>query len=350
MSINENDIQTLAIELTEKMNPFAMGDGFAEDTFHFFSGTTFHLRPSDWLKKTIETSKKNNDVLDDQLVWQVYTDWHERLHMLQLVSSPTIANFCFRSSHIALLANSQNEKQLSSFKLDYRLLKYEWDNSRTIEICELQAILLGFFFTTKDNPLSDGQTLIDKFYSSPDIIYVRALKNIEEVENYLGTTLESTFRLVARTCSIALQTKEPYFMFKTLINRLREEKKIDDLINSSPEEFWKWAIGPNYSEMVSKSLRERMASTFNINILDVKWFEQFLFNYVYFEKVSMTERFGLLFGETELVHFLYFSDGLKVYGDGKLNRYYKEDFTLEKKWEHLQFAQSVLDGVEKLKF
>lgn len=345
--MNESNLQRFAIEINEEMNPFAMGDGHTEDTFHFFSGIIFHLRPSNWLEKSIEKSKKNNGVLDDQQVWQIYTDWHEKIHMMQLVSSPTIANYCFRSANMAQFANLQDENQLSNLKLDYRLHKYEWDKTRTIEICELQAILLGFFFATRSDRAS-AKVLIDKFYTSPDFVYVRALKNIQEVSQFLKINQENTFKLVARICSIALQAKEPYLMFDNLIYKIRGEKEINKIINISPPEFWKWAVGPNYLDMVSMSLRERIANTFNIDIKNIDWFKQFSFNYDCFEKISIEDRFGLLLGESEPTYFYYFSDCPKVYGDGNINRYHKEGFTLFRKIEHLKTAKLIMDGINKL--
>jgi hypothetical protein len=201
-------------------------------------------------------------------LWHVYAEWHEAVHMSQLVTCPYVnsaAWYLLGLTRVAALKEAKptpdgpSWRELGDdYKETIRKLKAPTRGETTAgHIFETHAVVQGLTWLTGSDR-KDLRWLADHLYGevAPSPQYVRL---VDEVADRLGD--EAAIALLPRLCFLALQTPAPQTWFMDLYSRLTAEGSTAGLAASSPREFCEWAGVDAFR--VSRSLREREPSLDN---------------------------------------------------------------------------------------
>jgi hypothetical protein len=288
--------------------------------------------------------------VNDEVAWQAYAQWHEGVHMMQLVTSPYVWLFAFRLRTLALEAIREGREQdKASVPLEELKEEYSSANSELSEISaagyspfellETHAVSQGLLWAMPDN--ADSLCwLANHFYTvykkSPNSeIYLRLL-------NLTAKTMggEAAIRLLPRMCFLALQTNDPAARIATLAERITSERAVTRVCDYTPRQFCEWADVD--VALLCKSLRER-----NTPLRDHPWLNFFSDYFDEFESISsIDDRLNLLMGVQGGTTFTMFAPVFTVFENGDmLSR--RGTGTYEKK-EWLKMTSRLVAGLERL--
>lgn len=198
-------------------------------------------------------------------LWHVYAEWHEAVHMSQLVTCPYVnsaAWYLLGLTRVAALKETKPTPDGPSWRElgdDYKQTTRKLEAPTRGEftaghIFETHAVVQGLTWLTGSDR-KDLRWLADHMYGenseiAPSPQYVRL---VDEVAGRLGD--EAAIALLPRLCFLALQTPAPHTWFMGLYSSLTAEGSSAALAASSPREFCEWAGVDPF--LVSRSLRER---------------------------------------------------------------------------------------------
>jgi hypothetical protein len=200
--------------------------------------------------------------------WHVYAEWHEAVHMSQLVTCPYVLSAAWRLLCLTKVATLKETKPTpdgpSWHELgdDYEQTKRKLDEPTGGEftpwhIIETHAVVQGLTWLTGSDR-TELRWLADHLYGEVEAS-PRYVRLVDEVADRLGN--EATIALLPRLCFLALQTPDPCTYFMGLYSKLTAEGSTAALAASSPREFCEWASVDPF--LVSRSLREREPSLDN---------------------------------------------------------------------------------------
>lgn len=298
----------------------------------------------------LRTPVKAGDV-SDEVAWQAYAQWHEGVHMMQLVTSPYVCLFAFRLATLALeVIREGREQDNESVPLEELREEYASANSglseisaagySPFEILETHAVSQGLLWAMPDN--ADSLCwLANHFYTvyekSPNSeIYVRLL-------NLMAETMggEAAIRLLPRMCSLALQTNEPPAEIARLAARIMSERAVTRVCNYTPRQFCEWADVD--VALVCKSLRER-----NTPLRNHPWLKFFSNYFDAFESISSIDgRLNLLMGVQGGSSFMIFAPMFTVFENGDMLSSRRGAGT-DEKTEWLKMTSRLVAGLQRL--
>lgn len=253
-------------------------------------------------------------------IWSVYSEWHETVHMFQLVTCPYVRFRAFQLATLAKQAYRQksqgdgNSPPLSELVDQYRSAVSMFDNApppghfSAWEIIETHAVAQGVLWFT-GSAESGLRQLADHLYNtvrqSPQY-----LRLIDTMGNRVGD--QAAVQLLPRLCFLALQTLEPSKVLAGLCDRLADEGSAARLAISSPREFCEW-VGVD-AAFVSQSLRERDGK-----VEGHPWMEIFSQYFDRFEALpDVDARLKLLLGPHGAPAYRMFRPPFTVFADGSL--------------------------------
>lgn len=308
-------IGLLARELHQKM---AVGG----DSFFFPTGGAFLTITLERLQELRRPDRTSE--LADGDVYGIYAQWHEAVHMVQMLTSPYVFLHAFMLAALGRegLRISDQRSGVTPATLREQYLEVDSQYQRTTEgynpweIVETQAVTQGLLWTMPD---ADGDSLwwvANRRYSDrPD--YLRVLNSTAE---RFGK--EVAFKLLPGLCFLALQTNNPAVTMSRLIDRIDSESLLADLCAYTSPGFCEWANSD--PSLVSLSLRERAATLRDLNgrPLDLykhpclRFYDQYFQD---FESVSgVADRLDLAMGARGGTTFTLFAPMFTVFADGRV--------------------------------
>ena len=193
--------------------------------------------------------------------WSIYAQWHETVHMFQLVTCPYVRLIAFRLATLAEQAYRQesqgdgNSPPGSELVDQYRSAVSMFDNAPSPEhfsaweIIETHAVAQGVLWLTGSGE-SGLRQLADHLYNS-----VREspqyLRLIDTMGDRFGDQV--AVQLLPRLCFLALQTLEPSKVFAGLCGRV--PTRAQQLASQSPRDE-SFANGPGSTRHSSVGLCE----------------------------------------------------------------------------------------------
>lgn len=253
-------------------------------------------------------------------IWSVYAEWHETVHMFQLVTCPYVRFIAFQLATLARHAYRQqsqedgNSPPLSELVDQYRSAVSMFDNAPSPgdftawEIIETHAVAQGVLWLT-GSAESGLRQLADYLYNS-----VRESPQYLRLIHAMGDQVgdQAAIQLLPRLCFLALQTLEPSKVLAGLCGRLADESSAARLAISSTPEFCEWVgIDP---ARISRSLRERDGK-----LEGHPWMRTFSQYFDRFEALrDIDARLELLFGPRGDEAYRMFRPPFTVYADGSL--------------------------------
>ena len=251
-------------------------------------------------------------------VWSAYSEWHEMVHMSQLMTCPYVMIYAIRLASIAMQASGEDSEvgdgeRLRGLVDEFRFTQAMFDarsadGFSAWEIIETQAVVQAVLWVTRCDP-KDARTAANGLYRevrhAPQYLPI-----IEATCDRFGDTAAMT--LLPRLCYLALQTDEPSQEFTELCTQVGDEAFATRLAASSPREFCEWASRDATRE--SRSLREHFPS-----LADHPWMRFFGPYFDDFERVAgVDERLTLLLGARGGDAFRMFHPMLTIYSDGQV--------------------------------
>jgi hypothetical protein len=237
----------------------------AGDSIFFPTGGVFLTITAERMRQIKEgkaTDSATGEVAPED-IWSVYSEWHETVHMFQLVTCPYVRFIAFQLATLAKHAYRQkspgdgNFPSMSELVDQYRSAVSMFDNAPSPEhfsaweIVETHAVAQGVLWLTGSSE-SGLRQLADHLYNtvrqSPQY-----LRLIDTMGDRVGD--QAALQLLPRLCFLALQTLEPSKILAGLCARLADEGSAARLAISSTREFCEW-VGID-AAFVSRSLRER---------------------------------------------------------------------------------------------
>ena len=331
--LDNGELKVRARELHSRMTAM-------EDSTFLPTGGVFLTLPSDRLREL--TSNRTEITNED--AWRFYAQWHEAVHMAQLVTSPYVCLYAFRVATLAHQAfEGMQDAQLATLKEGYRAAASELetvvDGHRPWEILETHAVTQGLLWAMPDNVESLywlANHLYTVYKDSPR--YVRLLN---EMAQTIGD--DAAIRLLPRLCFIALQTNDPIPVMVHLRERIALENVASTLCECSPRQFCEW-VGVD-AAVVSKSLRER-----DTPLSDHPWMRLFDHYFDDFEQLTIDERLDLLMGVRGADTYHIFKPTFTVYPDGEMELSRRTTSDLEEEVKHawIDITRDLVDKIELL--
>ena len=180
-------------------------------------------------------------------LWHVYAEWHEAVHMAQLVTCPYVRDAAW---NLLCLARAANRKEGTGTPdgPTWRQLGDEYeatmgklqapagDEVTAWHVIETYAVVQSLRWLTGSGRM-DLRGLADHLYSDieSEPPYVRL---VNDLADKIGD--EVAIALLPRLCFLALQTPVPLDYFGGMCLRTGESSPAG-VATSSPEEFCKWA-------------------------------------------------------------------------------------------------------------
>jgi hypothetical protein len=250
--------------------------------------------------------------------WSAYSEWHEMVHMSQLVTCPYVMIYAIRLASLAMQASGEDSdvgdgERLRGLVDEFRFTKAMFDarsgdGFSAWEIIETQAVVQALLWLTGSNPKgarTQANSLYREVRRAPQYLPI-----IDATCDRFGDTAAMT--LLPRLCYLALQTDEPSQEFTELCTQVGDEAFATRLAAASPREFCEWASRDARRE--SRSLRERAPS-----LADHPWMRFFGLYFDDFERVAgVDERLTLLLGARGGDAFRMFHPMLTIYSDGQV--------------------------------
>lgn len=252
------------------------------------------------LKTPLKPPETERDITDADL-WGVYAQWHESVHLAQLVTCTYLFTHGIRIASLAMnVASTWSQEPHDDPKFIEMLNEYESERLALsagvpgytpLNIMETHAVCLGLRWLTGST--ADGDSLLG--------LANRLYKHEPQYMNLLNSVARSVganeaFAVLPGLCYLALQPSNPTTRMLELLARLADESSTADICALSPREFCEWAgVDPGF---VSRSLRERIRSETELSRLaDHPWLDQFAHQFDAFESVTdLDSRLELLFG------------------------------------------------------
>lgn len=285
--------------------------------------------------------------LENDDAWKIYAQWHEAVHMLQIVTTPYVHRYAYLLATQARLAleysRAGRSEELSKIRADFQRLelkqKVKAEGYNPWEVIETHAVAQGLLWAMPYN----ADTLVwlaNFFYTSykPDPKYVRVINVLAEK---IGE--KHTIQLLPRMCWVALQTPEPALSLGRMIESVAQEQAAQMLCHCAPRQFCeRFGVDPL---KVSASLRERdghLAQSGYISIFN-NYFDDF-------EALSVDDRLDLLMGVSGGgTCYQMFTPTYSVYHDGAMELFRQFPPPLDQevcdKW--LTITSDLLDGLNK---
>jgi hypothetical protein len=285
-------------------------------------------------------------------LWSVYAEWHETVHMFQLVTCPYVRLRAFQLATLAKHAYRQKSQgegdspPVSELVDQYRSAMPIFDNDpppghfSAWEIVETHAVAQGVLWLTGSSE-SGLRQLADDLYNrvrkSP-----RYLRLIDAMGDRVGDQV--AVQLLPRLCFLALQTLEPSEVFAGLCGRLADEGSAARLAISSTREFCEW-VGVD-AAFVSRSLRER-----DVEVEGHPWMRIFSRYFDRFEALpDVDARLRLLLGPRGDEAYRMFRPPFTVYSDGSLalSDHSSSPLAAEEEELWITIATETIEGLERL--
>lgn len=279
--------------------------------------------------------------LDDSDAWGVYAQWHEAVHMAQLVTSPYMCLHAFRLATLAHHAfRGTVDAPLAQLQENYRAaqadLENEVDGYTPWEIIETHAITQGLLWTVGGD--TDGLFELASSLYRDDPRYIRVLR---QVVKEAGPA--DAIRLLPPLCFIALQCAEPTVVFGPLVERALAKR-----FGSSPSEWTPrrlCELADVDPARVCKSLRER-----DTPLRDHWWLQMFGPYFDEFERLTLDGRLNVLMGLHGSDTYKLFRPAFTVYSDGEIELSRTMPLSLEEEEKRLWIARTgeLLKGLRLL--
>jgi len=290
--------------------------------------------------------------LDDEAVWRAYAQWHEAVHIAQLLTCPYLCLIAYRTATIALAAFDNSADgygagtRLSELKQDLEQVRSELEmrhdsGAYPLQIVETHALTKGLLWAMPGdaaNLTSAANYLYKGYKQLGDLdIYLRVLNEMVE---HVGD--EAAIKLLPRLCFLALQTNEPVDLFAQLCKRVKSEREVDKVCAFSPREFCRW-IGVKDIVLLSRSLRERPSPLGNH-----PWLRIFEPYFEAFESISdVDDRLNLLMGLRGGDTYAIFGPKVTVYENGEMISSVSDiNHRFEEEW--LQVTSDLVEGLKIL--
>jgi hypothetical protein len=265
--------------------------------------------------------KKSGYKTDDEL-WAIYAEWHETVHMLQLVTSPYLCTEAFGIAIIArrasevLKGNGNRSTELLQLKAKYNDIMSQLKESvargfSKLDVIETHAVTQGGLWMMPE----DGAPIValaNQLYdvgenSGDDDPYLGFLNfAVSELGIHAGT------RLLPRLCTMALQTDQPVQVLIGLIDRVKSSGAANSLCGRTPSRFCEW-INRGMGPRVSRSLRER-----GTPLSDHPWMKLFTHYFDDFEELTVDNRVEIMMGLHGANTSKMFRPSLFVFNDGEI--------------------------------
>lgn len=247
--------------------------------------------------------------LNDSDGWGVYAQWHEAVHMAQLVTSPYMCLHAFRLATLAHHAfRGTVDAPLTQLREDYRAVQAELENEvhgyTPWEIIETHAVTQGLLWTVGGD--AEGLFELASSLYQDDPRYIRVLRQLVKAAGPADA-----IRLLPPLCFIALQCAEPTVVFGPLVERILTERLGSSQSELTPRRLCEWAgVDP---ARVCKSLRER-----DTPLRDHWWLQLFSPYFDEFERLPLDERLNVLMGLHGSDAYRLFRPMFTVYSDGEI--------------------------------
>lgn len=330
---NNGELKRRASELHRDMT--AMGDA----TF-FPTGGVFLTNSRDYIGNLIS---KGSDRSYEE-AWRIYAEWHEAVHIVQIVTSPYVCLHAFRLGSLAheafRLGEHGDRAELCEM---YKSANSEFSKTTASgfspwEIIETHAVTQGLLWEMPLNK-NDLKWVANHFYGDSSK-YVRVLNLMSEK---VGD--EAAIRLLPRLCFLALQAREPTEWFAHLISRIASESSVTRVCDYTHRQLCEWA---NIDvSLVTKSLRER-----DTPLRDHPFMGLFSLYFDAYECItSIDDRLSLLMGDHGAHTFRKFRPMFTVYAEGEVKLAMKtatehEEEELVEQW--INITCELVDGLRAL--
>jgi hypothetical protein len=213
-------------------------------------------------RRTEEIISRCRQLTDDD-VFDTYAQWHEGVHMMQLVTSPFVFPIAFDMAWLAQRAYRISTGTNDHFNIvddlanRYRSLCCALEDMHgeysPIDVIETHAVTQGFGWAMPDNDGTALRWVANYFYEERSPRYVRILNNVCDMfGDDVGTIL------LPRLCFLSLQAEKPVGHLLSLLDELGTEASPHDIVAYTPMQLCEWASAP--VSLVTRSLRERAAS------------------------------------------------------------------------------------------
>jgi len=347
-----DELKSKALELYLQMNGgITMGRLFGPTGGQFFfpAGISFHPAQSNWLSQHINHYRSTGGPISDFDFWNAYAEWHETVHMMQLLTSPYISQYAFELEYLARNAYfSADRSEIVQLQEAYRKINSDWEDTKfgysPLVLCELHAVTQGLLWSTGRNPDSLPM-IIKRFYDKAGGAYASVCALMDDLISKLRLSEDKVCMLLPRLCMIAFQSDQPSFAFYILIGRLIQERVGEYMSTASPRELCDWA-SPGCIQVITKSLRERMQP-----VGMEGYFRLFSIYFDNYEERSIEERLRVLFGESGPDTSSVFRP-ITIYSDGEIRFPYltedPEEVVISTQKEYLIFINNLLKGMEIL--
>jgi len=294
----------------------------AGDSIFFPTGGVFLTITAERMRQIKEgeaTDSATGEIATEGM-WSVYSEWHETVHMFQLVTCPYVRFIAFQLAILAKQAYHQksqgdgNSPPMSELVDRYRSAVSMYDNAPSYrhfnawEILETHAVAQGVLWLTGSSE-SGLRQLADYLYNT-----VRQSPQYLRIIDTLGDRVgdQVAVQLLPRLCFLALQTLEPSKVLNGLCDRIADEGSAARLAISSPREFCEW-VGID-AAFVSRSLRER-----DEKVEGHPWMRAFSQYFDRFEALpDVDARLELLLGPRGDEAYRMFRPPFTVFADGSL--------------------------------
>lgn len=319
--MNDKDkLRRTAKELHERVTDWG-------DSIFFPTGGVFLTLNREKLMEGIRVKRNPSH----EVAWQVYAQWHETVHMLQLATSPFVfMNVLGLSSLAKMAANKEtSEEELESIRESYtvfssRLFLKSREKISHWHLLEAHAVAQGLLWLSPREP-DQLWSLADHFYDKNH----EYLKLPNWCRDQLGQSIN--IKLFCRLSAISLQSDDPISMFQGIVLSIKEQGTEKLLTTCEPQEFCeRLGIAP---EFISKSLRERESPFKNHPYMETLsiYFDEY-------ENLDITERLSLLLCK-DATSASFFKPLFTVYPDGDvtLSRNMPEPLSSE-------YKELIIDG------
>lgn len=325
-----NQIRHLAKKLHERMAAWG-------DMMYFPTGGVFLTLNRDKLLEGIKA--KNNP--SNEVVRQVYAQWHETVHMLQLVTSPFVFMNVLGLASLAktAVAGKFGPEEIAcmreSFKEFSSRLFFEPGKISHWHLLEAHAVAQALMWLAPGQPNQLWE--FATYFYGKNHEYLR-------LPNWCCDQLKKPIdiKLFCRLSVISLQSDDPISMFQGLISYVSEKNYEELLATCDPDEFCRrLGVDPNF---VAKSLRERKSPFQNHPYMET--FSIYLDEY---ETLDIREKLDLLMCK-DAKSASFFKPLFTVYPDGDvtLARYMPEPLANEYKSLLISGTFGALEGLKVL--
>jgi len=327
----------------------------AGDSIFFPTGGVFLTITAERMRQIKEGKAANSATGDitSEDIWSIYSEWHETVHMFQLVTCPYVRFIAFQLATLAKRAyhpkggeGGRNSPPASELVDQYRSTVSLFDGAPSPghfsawEIIETHAVAQGVTWL-RGSADSDLRQLANYLYKK-----VRESPQYLRLINAMGDRFgdQAAIQLLPRLCFLALQTTEPSEVLSGLCGRLAEEDSAVRLAFSSTREFCEWAGFD--AAFASRSLRER-----DKRIEGHPWMRIFSPYFDRFESLpDIDARLKLLLGPRGAEASRMFKPPFTVFADGSLtlSDHPSSPLAKEEKELWITIAAETIEGLARL--